>query len=346
MQLGHYRTTQTRRLSLLLAIVTLSGCATNEIQPPPPAEEPPAVVIEEIEIPVTRPPPPVPEAEPPPVVITPLPSVAIVLASRTPAYERVVEELSNHFERYDIYDLSDKSQPASAAFHLINDSDTAAVIAIGMQAARTAVALSGPPVIFGQVFNYQDFGLITDSSRGVAAIAPFDAQLAAWRNVEPDVSRIGVILGEGHEDLIAEAREAAAAHSVQLTVRVTHSDQETLYFFKRMAPDIDGFWLLPDNRILSARVISEILDDARRRDITAVVPAESMLSLGAAISITTEPADIAARIAGIVREIEAGRFADVPAMTPLSELRITTNDAVLSNRVAQTAVEAVRESVQ
>ena len=346
MRLGIYRTKDARRLSLLLAIATLSGCATNEIQPPPPAEEPPAVVIDEVEIPITPAPPPVPEAEPPPVIVAPLPSVAIVLANRAPAYERVVEELSRHFERYYVYDLTDKSQPASTAFRLINDSDTAAVIAIGMQAARTAVALSGPPVIFGQVFNYQDFGLITESSRGVAAIAPFDAQLAAWRNVEPEVSRIGVILGEGHEDLIAEARAAAAAHSVQLTVRVTQSDQETLYLFKRMAPDIDGFWLLPDNRVLSARVIREILDDARHRGITAVVPAESMLSLGAAISITTEPADIAARIASIVREIEAGRFADVPAMTPLSELRITTNDAVLRNRVAQSAVETVGERLQ
>lgn len=327
-----------RQVLLTVAMLALTGCATAPPEPPPPEPPPPEPVVE-VSIPIVKEPPPPPVIEPPLPAIEPLPSVAIVLGNRAPAYDSVVNELGQHFDRYSIYDLSDKSQPPGQAFNLINDSDTAAVIAIGLDAARTAIELADAPVIFGQVFNYQDFDLITESSRGVAAIAPLEAQLAAWQDVDSTVSRIGVILGEGHDDLIAEAQLAAQDRGLELIVRVTHSDQETQYFFKRMAAEIDGFWLFPDNRVLSARVIREIINDARRRNITVVVPSDAMLLLGAAISITTVPSDVAARIADVVRAVQDGRFASIPAITALSELSITTNENVLRKPIAFRSTE-------
>jgi len=346
MQRERCRTSQVLRITLMAAILTLAGCVTAPVEAPPEEPPAPAVVIESSVPIVPAPPPPPPAEEPPPVIVEPLPSVAIVLASRVPAYESVVNELGSLLERYSIYDLSDKSQPPAAAFRLINDSDTAAVIAIGLNAARSALEYSAVPVIFGQVFNYQDHDLITGSSRGVAAIAPIEAQIDVWREVDPTVSRIGVIVGDGHEDLIAEAQMAAERHAMTLDVQITRSDQETLYFFRRMAPDIDGYWLMPDNRVLSARVIREMLDESRRRGISVVVPADSMLSLGAAISITTVPSDIAARLADIVRQVQAGRLADVPAMTPLTELQISTNESALQGRAGHTETVAAEDSLQ
>ena len=95
--------------------------------------------------------------------------------------------------------------------------------------------------------------------------------------------RIGVIIGEGHDDLIEDARRAAEKHEIELRVQVTHSDQETLYFFRRMVRDIDGFWLFPDNRILSGRVLQEMLADANRQQVPVTVPSDSMLQLGATL---------------------------------------------------------------
>ena len=171
------------------------------------------------------------------------------------------------------------------------------------------------PVVFSQVFNHQAHNLLTKNSRGVAALAPLDAQIAAWKKIDPTVARIGVIVGEGHEQLITDAELAAEQHGVELRVHIAHSDQETLYIFRRMIRDIDGFWLFPDNRILSNRVLQQMLSDANRQHVPVVVPNESMLQIGAAMSISTVAADIAASIAKVLRRIQAGEIDQVPPIT-------------------------------
>jgi ABC-type uncharacterized transport system substrate-binding protein len=188
--------------------------------------------------------------------------------------------------------------------------------------------MSERPVVFSQVFNYQDEKLLTENSRGVAAIPPLEAQLAAWKHSDPELTRIGAIVGEGHDHLIAEAELAAQKYGIELRVQVTRSDQETLYFFRRMVRNIDGFWLFPDSRILSRRALQEILDEAQNHQVAVLAPSESMLQAGASISISTVAADIAATIAELVGQIQAGKLQGIPPITPLSEIRVRTSDTV------------------
>jgi ABC-type uncharacterized transport system substrate-binding protein len=309
------------RYGILLAALAFSGCSTLYPETEPVADSPEVVVeppLETIEIrPLHRVPAP-----------APLPPVAIVLTNTQPAYAEVARELTSRFRNYEVYDLSDRSQPPITVLRLINDSNTGAVVAIGLRAAQSSVAMAEAPVVFSQVFNYQDHDLLTDNSRGVAALAPLDAQLAAWQNIDPTISRIGAIVGEGHDELIAEAELAAERHGIELRVKVTHSDQETLYFFRRMIRDIDGFLLIPDNRILSGRVLQQMLTDASRQQVPVAVPNESMLQMGATISISTVASDIADTIVRVIRQIQAGDLISVPPITQLSEIRVETNGAI------------------
>lgn len=313
---------------MAIAAILFAGCATQDLPVEPPlAEEEPVVVVSE------PPPSPTEEALPTPVPAPPpLPAVAIVLTSGQPAYADVANELARYFENHEVYDLSDSSRPPVSVLRRINDDAPGAVIAIGLRAAQSSIAMSEQPVVFSQVFNYRHHGLLQDNSRGVAALPPMDAQIAAWKEIDPDLTRLGLIVGEGHEDLIAEAEVAAQRHEIQLVVQVTSSDQETLYFFRRMVRDIDGFWLLPDSRVLSARVLQQMLDEAKRQQVAVSVPTESMLSLGAMISMTSTAADIAAKIASIVRSIQAGNLDRVPPITELSEIRVVTKGATPVSR--------------
>jgi ABC-type uncharacterized transport system substrate-binding protein len=322
------------RLAVVAGVLSLSGCALlapePEIVAPVPEIilEPPQPVIESS-----------PEPAPPPRMVEPppLPEVAIVLASRQPAYEDVANELGDRLENFTIYDLSDRSHPPVAAFRVINDSNSGAVVAIGLQAAKTSIAMAQMPVIFSQVFNYREHGLLTDNSRGVAALAPLDAHLSAWKKVDPTLARVGMIIGEGHEELVGKAELAAARHGVELHIRETHSDQETLYQFTRMMREIDGFWLFPDNRILSPRILRDMLEQANRRQVPVAVSHEAMLSMGAAISVSTVASDIAATIIGVLERINAGEMDKVPPLTELSEVRVVTNDAMLKRNVSADA---------
>lgn len=95
-----------------------------------------------------------------------------------------------------------------------------------------------------------------------------------------------------------------------------------------MIRDIDGFWLFPDNRVLSRRVLNQIMDDAQRQQVPVLVPTESMLQIGATISVSSVASDIAETIAKVIQQIQAGDIDKVPPITSLSESRVRTNDTV------------------
>jgi len=329
--LGNGAFTREFRLGLLpVVLLVLGGCSLLTPQPDDVAEPTPQPVAEPA-VEVVIPDVPV-QVEKQPLAKVPepprLPHVAIVLTSRLPAFLDVANALSEQLDDVEVFDLSDARQTPVAVLRSVNDSGSGTVVAIGLRAATSSVEMAESPVIFSQVFNYQDHGLLTAKSRGVAALAPLDAQLAAWIRLDPSIERIGIIIGEGHDDLIAEAQLAAEKHNIKLHVRVARSDQETLYIFRRMAQNIDGFWLFPDNRILSTRSIQKILQTARRGQIAVAVPNESMLDLGATVSISTEAEDIAETIARIIRKIQIDGLESVPPISPLSAVRVVTRDSV------------------
>lgn len=311
------------RCAILLAILTLAGCSSVKPQPDSESVEPhPEVIVVQ--------PQPVAEPEVAVQILAPprLPPVTVVLTNSQPAYADIAKELASRFDTLEVFDLSDDERAPAAQLRLIDDSESAAVVAIGLRAAQSSIAMSKKPVIFSQVFNYQDHDLLNDNSRGIAAVAPLNAQIAAWKKADPGISRIGAIVGPGHDELIAEAEIAASRQDVELQMHVTNSDQETLYVFKRMVREIDGFWLFPDNRVLSKRALSEIMAIAQRQQVAVLVPSESMLQLGASISISSLASDIAETITAVVRQVQAGNLSRVPKISSLSEIRVKTNDAI------------------
>ena len=302
-------------LATVLAAAVLSGCSTLY-----PDGIPQETVV--VETPLET------------IVVTPLarrpwdpglPPVAIVLTNTQPAYADVAEELASRLDNYEVFDLDDRSQPPVSVLRLINDSNSGVVVAIGLRAAQSSVAMAEKPVIFSQVFNYQEHDLVGENSRGIAVLAPLGAQLAVWKKIDPSITRIGAIVGTDHDELIAAAEIAAERHGIELRMQVTHSDQESLYMFRRMVRDIDGFWLFPDNRVLSPRVLREMLSIADRQQVPVAVPQQSMLSMGATISFSTVAADIAATIVNIIRQIQSGELDQIPSITQLSEIRVETN---------------------
>ena len=319
------------RVAIVLAVLLISGCSTV-----PPVAEPVDAPIDIVIVPPVPAPAPVVQTQPATKAPVPpkLPPVAIVLTSGQPAYADVARELTRRFKDYDVYDLGAGSQPPVSVLRAINDSDPVAVVAIGLRAARSSVAMSTKPVLFSQVFNYQDYDLLTENSRGISALVPLEAQLSAWQEIDPTITRIGIIIGEGHEDLMADAQQAAERHDITLNVQIAHSDQETLYIFKRMIRDIDGYWLFPDNRILSSRVLQQMFDEAKSRHVPVIVPNESMLQMGAAISISTVASDIADTIVKVVRKIQEDGLQQVLPLTALSESRTQTNEPFFKQRSA------------
>ena len=322
------------RSSLLLWLVILSGCTIFNPQPPelpepvvgidPLAEPEPEVLPPPEPDPV---PPPKPRLPPEPTNISPL--VAVVLSDRTPAYVAVAEALDKHLENHEIYDLSDRSLAPKEAFASIADSNASSVVAVGLPAALAARRFATVPVVVGQVFNINDADLLSAGVKAVGVLPPIGLQIDAWRRLDPSLRNVGAILGKGHDALIAEADQAMKERGIKLHVAIAESDRETLYLFNRLVRDIDGFLLFPDNRILSRKVLHEMMDYASRHRVQIAVFNEPLLELGATFSAVSPAANIAETIADVLNEIINGDIDAVPPVSGLSQIEIEMNPSAL-----------------
>jgi len=324
------------RSSSVLAPLVLSGCTLFQPFEPPPAptpELPPVVEPAPEIVPAPQPAPepvaePAPEPAPPPAHVAPL--VAVVLSDRTPAYVLVANELQKSLDDVDVYDLSDHSLLPRDAFAAIAASDAKVVVAIGLSAARAARRFATVPVVISQVFNLNVDELLADDVRAVAVLPPIGMQMDAWHELDPSVRNVGAILGPGHDDLIAEAEQAMAERGIKFHVAIAGSDRETLYLFNRLVRDIDGFILFPDNRILSRTVLTEMMSYASRHRVQVAVFNEPLLSHGALLSTASVEPDIAAKIVSVIGRMLSGDIDSIPPITPLSEIDVQTNPAVVN----------------
>ncbi|MDH3643487.1 MAG: hypothetical protein OES38_15395 [Gammaproteobacteria bacterium] len=270
---------------------------------------------------------PAPKPEKAPDAAPTPPRVAIVLSDGKPAYADVATEVGKLLDDHSIYNLADPGLSAEVAMDIIAETDVDVVVAIGLRAAIAAKAGSEFPVVFSQVFNYSDHQLISKQFKGVASIPPLDQQIEAWKRLNPNLKNIAAIVGDGHDYLIEQAVKATEQHDVRLHHRTARSDRETFYLFNQLLPHIDGFWLFPDNRVLSPAVLRQMLESAARQDVQVSVFSDSLLGLGAALSATSEASDIATRIVSVVEQFVEGSDSPIPDITPLTRVTITTSDS-------------------
>ncbi len=71
-----------------------------------------------------------------------------------------------------------------------------------------------------------------------------------------------------------------------------------------------------------------MLEDANRQQVPVTVPSDSMLPLGASLSISTVATDVARTIVNVIREIQRGNLDSIPPITRLSEIRVLTQGAI------------------
>lgn len=312
------------RAAAVCSVLALLGCA-HEPQTSP--EPPPAVV---------EPPLPAPPADvPDPPARTPAPArpssrvdIAIVVdrtaSSHAAIGAAIVAELPPRR-----YRVSEISSDATADLAALADR-AVTIVAVGADAVRAArAAAPRNNLVICQVLAPET--LLGERAWAVRALPPLALQLESWRAVDPSLRTVALIVSDADADLALEATRAARDSSTDLLVETSSSDRETLYRFRRIAADIDGLWLLPDNAALSPSALRELLTYAAARGIGVLTFNESLLRRGALLSATSLPEDVAATVHRIVERIVAGATADLPAVTPLSAAALEINTSVAAD---------------
>ena len=310
----------------------MSGCSTVE-----PIRDP-------IETPVSSEPVAAPVLEQPVVSIPkPIPApirnrIVILLSDDIPSYVSIAEQISQRGSQhnYMTVNLDRNSTLDAIALEEVSTFKPDRVVAIGLKAAKAGLSLNEAPMVFCQVFNFADNELLSPTSNGVKLLPPFSLQFELWKILTPELKAVGLIIGAGQESLVAEIRSAAAEHNVEVMTRTVESDKEALFTFKRLTPKIQGFLLLPDNRVLSPRILREIIAYSRKHGTQTVVFNPQLLQLGADISFSSRDADIANTVLRVINT-PLERQPDRPSrMTALTTLRAEISTGVADDLSAST----------
>jgi len=324
----HIRSAARRALAAVVVLV-LAGCASLTTHPPTdvaPAEP-------EVARAPNR------EADLPPdsgaaapsaatAVRPPAPHQIVVLfEAGTPGYAdvaaQIAELLPSDRYRVELQDIQGANTAEVVAG--LRSRRKLVAVAVGLEAVAFARAhLRDSPIVFCQVFNYQELLAGGGSIWGVHSMPPLTLQLRSWKAIDPSLRRIGLIVSEAQVGLVDQAM-AAVGQAAEISYEVSSSDRETLYVFKRLAPQVDGLWLFPDNRILSPAVLQELLGYALSHGVGVLVFNEALLPWGALMSASSTAADVARSVRSVLERVVAGRAQDLPAMTPLSEVQLHVN---------------------
>lgn len=296
-----------------MALLGMAGCAAIGAgsQPPPPAVGP--APARPVPRPVAA---PVPDETPAHRIVLLYPGGAAADSEIAAAIAARLEP-----ERFDVtlVDVETSGEPLSGQ-------PAAVAVAVGRAAAVRALAMvPGRPVVVCQVFNYQELMSGDAPLWGVHALPPLALQLRGWKAADASLERIGLIVSEAHAALVPEFLAAARQIGAGVEIERSASDRETLYLFKRMAPRIDGLWLLPDNAILSPGVLRELLGYALSHEVGVLGFSEALLPWGALLSARSVPDDVAASVQGVLEQIIAGRLERLERMTPLSTVALDFN---------------------
>ncbi len=277
------------RLVIFAAALLLQSCALFK------REEPPV------------PPPPVVKPEPK----RPTMEVVILVSEDTPAYSKVAKALARQLgQRSSIRYLGGSQMENIKMLEAYRNDEDKQFVSIGLSASVAAKSLMNRQVIFCQVFNYQDYGLLTAKHKGVSMIPSMSKTFAAWHALAPDTSDVGVISGPGFEGMMQVASAAAKSQGIALHYVTVNSDKEYQYAYKQMAGKVQGYWLLPDNRVLSENVLRDVMTFSVRNSKQVVVFNDELLNLGGLFSVNSDYRNIVQQV--LERLEKADGKEDVP----------------------------------
>jgi hypothetical protein len=271
-----------------------------------------------------------PAPETPPLVDTVPPEVVMLFNPAVPAHVEVARRLEGMLSagpwRLRSVPLDEAAALEGAreppSFAPTDPGSERYAVAVGLEAAAFALTRLRLPTVFCQVFNYGELLDGAERAWGVASIPPLELQLLAWKRLDPTLGRVGLIVAEDHDELVLEALQAGRRTSVSVQYEISTSDRQTLYHFRRLAREVDGIWLVPDNRILSPTVISELLSEARTQHVQLTAVNARSLPRGVLMSASATPTDVAETVSRVLARLVSGDTDGLALLTPLSDVAI------------------------
>lgn len=255
------------------------------------------------------------------------PVQVVILASEDiPAYAEVARALAKQLGgRGSIHYLTANQLENIKFVARFKNEEHTQIVSIGLNASVAAKTLTNRQVVFCQVYNYQDYGLLTPKHKGVSMLPSLEKTFSLWRALSPSATDIGVISGPGFEDVMQTAKAAARIYGFALHHEAVNSDKEYQYAYKNMNKKVQGYWLLPDNRVLSEHILRDIMTFSVHNSKQIAVFSDELLKLGGLLSISSDYQDIAQHVYDRLEQAQARENIPGPDIVYLDKLNLRIN---------------------
>jgi putative ABC transport system substrate-binding protein len=256
--------------------------------------------------------------------------LALVKSSDVPAWRPAVEAIRAATSEHQVteYDLANSRSEGEIVFAGLKGK-VAIVVALGPLAAQLAhELLPEVALVYCMVQDPAGAGLAAAPNvAGVALALPARNQLVAFRTVNPQARRIGVIFSS---DAVArqadEAIKAAGPLKLEIVPRrigdATGVPQAVRELLKG-ADSVDALWVLPDPVILEAATRRFLLAEALMAGKPVYSFSASLISEGALVSHSADMASVGQSVGELIGRVLTGQRPErQPLLVPRGEVII------------------------
>lgn len=254
--------------------------------------------------------------------------VVVLLSDDLPAYEEPAESFAASLGRpVQVLRIGGQRRQAERLAASLRDDPPPAIFALGAKAAWTAVQrVPRVPTVYAMVMDPERYGIEGAFVTGVSMEVPPDLVLAQFQLFNPDVRRIGVILGAGTErDSVEDAIATAREGGWQVLVRRVGSERDVRSAFNHLINRVDAFWLLPDPVVVTPANFHLIRNATVRARMPLLAYSETLVEAGALMCVAPDPSRTGEQAADLVREVLAGRTAGVLPPAVPDQPRVVLN---------------------
>jgi ABC-type uncharacterized transport system substrate-binding protein len=231
--------------------------------------------------------------------------------------------------KIELHNLAGSRARETEIVRAIRNSSLNQVVAVGLLAAQVArQRLDGKQVVFCQVLNVDEFNLVAPWMKGVSGIPSLARQFAAWKTLDPNLRKIGLITGPHPGYLLIEAEAAAKPLGLEIEHVSVASDRGVVSALQELRERrIGGLWLAPDSSILSQRAILDLMASTVRNNVPVLAFSPALLKEGALLSATADTGEIANVTLERLRRAGSGAGVAGESLASLAGARITVSAA-------------------
>jgi len=250
--------------------------------------------------------------------------VAVIVSARVDAYDEALRGFKRSLRHrivaeYDMAGDFGRGREIVSEIKLKVKPDL--IFAVGIWALQVVIGeTTNIPVVYAMVLNPPSIiGASSKNVTGASMNVPVDQTMHLFKQLGPQIRRLGVVFDRAKTGYLLSAAEAIAREQeLQLITREIRSPREAIPALDSLQGEgIDALWILPDDTILAPEVVQYMLLFSYRNKVPLLGLSERHAQMGALLSLSFASSEDIGRQAGEVANslLEGKTAAEIPYTT-------------------------------